>query len=120
MALSIKPAPAGALKGPVRGQRSRSFQLLPDASKPAAGYTVLASDLGFSTLDFVLPGGVADTTLRAHAVIGTAQSDFTINWYVNSLHTATSNLSAASVGVALGASNTSVTTNPVYVFVIGR
>lgn len=118
MALSIKPVSGHAIKGPLRGQRARSFVLTPDASKPAAGYTVLASALGFSFLDYGVVGSPADTGLNAKFVIGTAGTDATLNYFVGTLGTATSAISG--VGQPLGASNTSVTTNPVAVYVIGR
>ena len=113
MALSIKPVSGHGIKGPLRGQRARTFILTPDASKPAGGYTVLASALGFSALDFAVVGNIANTALFCKAVIGTAQSDVTVNWYYGTGTT-------ASIGVNLAASDTSVTTNPVAVYVVGR
>ena len=112
MAISIKPLPGNRV-GPHRGQRAKSFVITPDASKPAGGYTILATALGFSVLDFGIVGAPANTALFCKAVIGTAQSDLTLNWYYGTGTT-------ASIGVGLAASDTSVTTNPVALYVIGR
>ena len=120
MALTIKPAAGHGTKGPLRGQKARSFVLQPDASKPAGGYTVLASALGFSVIDFGVVGDCANAALQPKLIIGTASTDFTVQWFIQTLHTATASLTDNSVGVGLGVSNTSVTTNPVAIYVIGR
>lgn len=113
MAISIKPASGGPRFGPLRGQKARTFLITPDASKPAGGYTILATALGFSALDFGVCGNIANTALFCKAVIGTAQSDLTLQWHYGTGTT-------ASIGIGLAASDTSVTTNPVAIYVIGR
>lgn len=117
MALTIKPVSGHGVKGPLRGQKARSFVLQPDASKPAGGYTVLASALGFSVIDFGIVGQCANLSLQPKLVVGTAGTDFTVQWI--SQGTVATN-AASDLNVALGASNTSVTTNPVAIYVIGR
>ena len=116
MAITIKPIAGHGIKGPLRGQRARTFQLTPDASKPAGGYTVLASALGFSVIDFGVCGHVANGALGAKAIVGTAGTDFTLQYYQQTMSATNAGTDIA----ALGASNTSITTNPVVVYVIGR
>jgi hypothetical protein len=113
MAISIKPASGNPRFGPLRGQKARTVVITGDASKPAGGYTILASALGFSFIDFGVCGDIANGALGCKAIIGTAQTDLTLQYYYNSGTT-------ASIGVGLAASDTSITTNPVALYVIGR
>lgn len=119
MALTVKPISFHSLKGPLRGQKGRTFVLTPDASKPAAGYTVLASALGFTYLDFGVAAACQGDPLsyRGDIKIGTASTDCTIQFYSLS---AASTASITNIGAALPASATVLTTNPLPIYVIGR
>ena len=118
MALVIKPNSHHALKGPLRGQKGRTFILTPDGSKPSGGYTVLASALGLSSLDFGICGAnQGDSKYHAEVRIGTASTDCTIQFYQNTMSATNA---GTDIGTALGASVTALTTNPVPLYVIGR
>ena len=100
------------LGGGLRGEAQKAFVISPDASKPAGGYTILASALGFTYLDF----GQVHTPNALYAVkleIGTASTDATLQFYE-------AQATGASVGTAIGASVTGVSTKPVQALVIGR
>lgn len=114
MALGIKPLPSGSRKGHLRGEQIKSFVFTPDASKPSAGYTILASALGLSYLDFGVCANVNDGSLAVAGIkIGTASTDATLQFY-------SFLSSSAGVVAAYSASDTKLTTNPVSVLVIGR
>ncbi len=113
MAITIKPSPSHSVKGPQRGMRSRTFLITPDASKPAGGYTILATDLGFTSLKFGICGDPAGAIYYAGIRIGTASSDATVQYY------AATESAASLIGSAIGASVTGLTTNAVPLYVIG-
>lgn len=117
MAVTIKQNPAHTLKAPLRGERGRTFLITPDASKPAGGYTILASALGFTYLDFGVCAQPAAGIYQCGLQIGTASTDCTLQYFNVS---ATSTNAATDIGTAVGASVTAITTNPVAIYVIGR
>lgn len=117
MALTITPISGKPRVGPLRGQKAEVFSFLPDASKPAGGYTILASALGFTYLDFGVCGDPKGAAYVAGFRIGTASTDATLQFYNVS---ATSTNAGTDIGTAVGASVTGLTTNPVQVYVIGR
>lgn len=118
MALVIKPLTGQPKFGPLRGQKARSFVLTPDASKPAGGYTVLASALGFTYLDFGVCGNPqVGGKYQPNIYIGTASTDCTIQWYQIS---ASATNAATDIGTALGASVAGISTSPVPLYVLGR
>lgn len=115
MALTIGPVPAFAPKGALRQERAKAFVLTPDGSKPAGGYTIAASALGYSTLDFGICGPVNDGSFYTAALkVGTAQTDCTVQFFSINPNSSTASVSAVS------ASDTKLTTNPVTVLVVGR
>jgi hypothetical protein len=117
MAISVKAINSSSPKGPLRGQRHRTFVITGDASKPAGGYTILATDLGFTYLDFGVCGLAGAGAYSAGFQIGTASTDGTLQYFRVS---ATSTNAGTDIGTGLGASVTNITTNPVGLFVIGR
>lgn len=118
MALTVKPGVGTPRFGPLRGQKARVFTLTADASKPAAGYTVLATDLGFTYLDFGVCGDPqANANYSAAVRIDTSSTKCTVQYYQNS---ASATNAATDIGTALGASVAALSTNAVPLYVIGR
>lgn len=117
MALVIKPLTGKPRFGPLRGQQARAFVLTADASKPAGGYTVLASDLGFTYLDFgVCAAPQVGIGYTPRLFLGTASTDCTLQWYIATQSASNGTL----VGQPEGASSTALSTSPVPIYVIGR
>jgi hypothetical protein len=118
MALGITPLPNPTQGGRLRGEKLRVVVFSPDASIPAGGYTVLASAIGFTYLDFGMCGAVNDgSAYYADFKIGTASTDGTLKFFNVSC---SSTNKATDIGTAVGASLASLTTNPVTMLVIGR
>lgn len=108
----VSPQPNGGLRGEV----VKVFSLAADASKPAGGYVVAATALGLASVDFV----VADTPNILYFLktpIATDAASFTIQAYANTI-SATDQ--ATKAGVAIGASVTDVSTQPIRLLVVGR
>jgi hypothetical protein len=117
MALVIKPLTGSPKFGPLRGQKARSFLLTADASKPAGGYTVLASALGFTYLDFGVCGAPqVGQGYQPRLLLGTASTDMTVQWYIATQSASNGTL----VGQPEGASSTALSTSDVPIYILGR
>lgn len=116
MAITVAPVPSYSKGGPLRGEKIKSFVVTPDGSKPSGGYTVLASSLGLSIIDFGVCGAVNDGSAYVAAIkVGTAQTDCTLQFYSYGAAS-----TSATPFAAVGASDTKLTTNPVTILVVGR
>ena len=120
MAITIAPLPRFiGHNGPLRGEKLVSRAITPDGSKPSGGYTVLASSFGLTYLDFGVCGAVNDgSTYVAGLKVGTASTDCTIQFY--SYQSVAGSAATAGAFIAVAASDTKLTTNPVTVLVCGR
>ena len=88
-----------------------------NASKAAGGYTILASALGFSYIDFGVAGaGQVDQGYEPRLLVGAASTDCTLQWYIATQSASNGTL----VGQPAAASATGYTTSPVPLYIIGR
>lgn len=118
MAATVRALQSHSIKGPLRQERGRTFLFTADASKPAAGYTVLATDLGFTYLDFGVCGDPqSNANYYGQIRIDTSSTKATVQFYQAS---ASATNAATDIGTALGASVAALSTNALPIYVIGR
>ena len=114
MAVTITPITrAYALGGTRRGEKLRAFSIAGDASKPAGGYVVAATDIGFNSIDIGLVQ-TPNTLYSAKFAIATDSASGSLQVY------AATESAVSLVGSAIGASVTDVSTQPFLMLVIGR
>lgn len=111
--MAVTITQVGRSRQGLRGASEKAFAINCDASKPAGGYTVLASALGFTYLDF----GQVQTPDPLYSVkfeIDSASTKGTMQFY------AATESAASLLGSAIGASATGVSVKPVAALFIGR
>lgn len=114
MAVTITPITrAYSLGGTRRGQKLRAFSVAGDASKPAGGFVIAATDIGYNSIDIAMVQ-TPNTLYSVKMALATDSASGSLQFY------AATESAVSLVGSAIGASVTDVSSQPVLMLVFGR